>query len=479
MNPVTLVWFRQDLRRQDNPALNAAIAAGHVLPIFILDDINAREFKAGAASRWWLHHSLQQLNDALDKKLWLFQGEPQAIIEQLVKEYGISSIYWNRCYEPWRLNRDKRIKAQLEKTGVSVHSFNASLLWEPWTIRKPDDTPYKVFTPFYKKCLQQHTEIRPLGININDLKLLPCLQKKDKIESLNLLPAFNWYKPMEKIWSPGETGAQESLVTFIQSGIENYKTGRDFPSLNSVSRLSPHLHFGEISPRQILANIVQATQGLHIDDQIEHFQKELAWRDFSYSLLYHYPDIARQNMNRSFDQFPWMNNADLLGKWQKGLTGYPIIDAGMRELWNTGYMHNRVRMVVGSFLVKNLGIPWQRGAEWFWDCLLDADLANNSCSWQWVAGCGTDAAPYFRIFNPVTQSQKFDAKGEYIRTHLPELRSCPDKFIHDPGSASESELVQHGIRLGIDYPYPVVDLKDSREAALNAYKSLRELALSA
>ncbi|MDD9889518.1 MAG: deoxyribodipyrimidine photo-lyase [Gammaproteobacteria bacterium] len=474
MNPVTLMWFRQDLRLQDNPALTAAISDGHVLPIYILDDTNAGAWQLGAASRWWLHHSLQQLDKTLDHKLWLFQGDPQRIIRQLISEHGIGTVYWNRCYEPWRINRDKGIKAELEKAGVAVHSFNASLLSEPWMNLKQDDTPYKVFTPFYKKCIQQLSDIDPLKLDSDTLTLIPCQQKQGKIESLNLLPKIAWYKQMEKIWSPGEAGAHERLIRFIQSGIENYKTGRDFPSLNAVSRISPHLHFGEISPRQILANVAQATHGHQIEGQVEHYHRELAWREFSYSLLYHYPEITTQNMNRNFDRFPWMNNAKLLSIWQQGKTGYPIIDAGMRELWNTGYMHNRVRMIVASFLVKNLGIPWQRGAEWFWDCLLDADLANNSCSWQWVAGCGTDAAPYFRIFNPVTQSQKFDAKGEYIRAYVPELRNCPDKLIHDPGSADETELAKHGIRLGRDYPRPVVDLKESREAALNAYKSLKE-----
>lgn len=474
MNPIFLMWFRQDLRLQDNPALAQAINAGPVLPIYILDDKKAGDWKPGAASRWWLNQSLEQLNQSLHNNLWVLQGDSHSIIKKLVKDHRIKSVYWNRCYEPWQIQRDNLIKSDLEGIGIPVYTFGANLLWEPWTNLKKDNSPYKVFTPFYRNGVKKIAVECPSTTNTKKLELVPCYQEKDKIASLDLLPSINRNQGIGKSWSPGESGAIKKLKTFIQSGLDNYKTGRDFPSLNSVSKLSPHIHFGEISPRQILYFVAHKTQNLYLEEQIEHFRKELAWREFSYSLLYHFPDIPEHNMNKTFDRYPWTDNKWLLQKWQLGQTGYPLIDAGMRELRDTGYMHNRVRMIVASFLVKNLGIRWQHGAKWFWDCLLDADLANNSCGWQWVAGCGTDAAPYFRIFNPITQSQKFDPTGDYIRIHVPELRSCPDKLIHNPGSALPAELQAYGIELGRDYPFAVVNLKESMDTALATYKALRK-----
>lgn len=479
MQSVSLVWFRQDLRLHDNPALAEAIDTGHVLPVYILDDTNAGDWKIGSASRWWLHHSLQQLNQTLANKLWVYKGDPKQIIERLISEHSIENVFWNRCFEPWQVQRDKKIKNELEYLGISVRSFNSALLWEPWTNLKHDDTPYKVFTPFYENGMENLFIETPTETKIAKLKAIPCSQANDKIEQLALMPTLNWYEGIASNWSPGERGAQERLDSFIQKGIKNYKVGRDFPALNSVSRLSPHLHYGEISPRQILHCIAKATQGMQVEANVAHFQRELAWREFSYSLLYYFPFITHRNLNQKFDQFPWVENEALLRLWQEGKTGFPIIDAGMRELWHTGYMHNRARMIVASFLVKNLCIPWQLGAKWFWDCLLDADLANNSASWQWVAGSGADAAPYFRIFNPVIQSQKFDPDGNYIRSYVPELSSCPSKLIHDPGSASPTEIRKHGIILGKDYPLPIVDLKETRAAALTAYKNMEETILAA
>jgi len=473
MKPISLVWFRQDLRLQDNPALSAALAEGLVLPLFILDDESAGDWKFGAASRWWLHHSIISLNKSLNNQLWVLSGDPAQIISNLVAEYDISNVYWNRCYEPSSIKRDKKIKSHLSSVGIEVYSFNGSLIWEPWSNLKKDGTPYKVFTPYYKNGLANQIVEEPLVLNGSNLDLIQCEQDKSKIDSLKLEPKINWHSEIEKLWAPGESGAAEQIRHFIDGSISNYKIGRDFPSLDAVSKISPYLHFGEISPRQILYTIKIATQGLGLENEVEHYQRELAWRDFSYSLLFHFPFISEKNLNQSFDNFPWQNDAEKLRLWQKGLTGYPLIDAGMRELWNTGYMHNRVRMIVGSFLVKNLLIPWQFGSKWFWDCLLDADLANNSCSWQWVAGSGADAAPYFRIFNPVTQSRRFDPEGKYIRRHIPELQSCPNELIHDPGSASEEKLRKAGIVLGENYPFPIVELKASREAALSAYKKMK------
>lgn len=475
MQPVSLVWFRQDLRLQDNPALAAAISIGSVLPIYILDDFNSKEWQLGGASRWWLHHSLKSLDRALNNELWVFQGDPLSILQQLISDHDIKNVFWNRCYEPWRITRDKNIHSALKKLDVSVTSHNGSLLWEPWKNLKKDGTPYKVFTPYYKNGVTNLNFELPKHLRHEKIDAIHCSQNPNKIDMLKLLPGINWYKEMDTIWSPGESGAAVKLKTFTDSSLVNYKSGRDFPSLNSVSRLSPHLHFGEVSPRQVLHETKMMTEGLGLENEVEHFQRELAWREFSYSLLFHFPTIPNENLNRSFDHFPWQEDPGKLRAWQKGETGYPLVDAGMRELWKTGYMHNRVRMIVGSFLVKNLLLPWQLGASWFWDCLVDADLANNSSSWQWVAGSGADAAPYFRIFNPVTQSKKFDPEGSYIRKYLPELRNCPSHLIHDPGSAKKEDLENIGIVLGEHYSKPIVELKASREQALSAYKTLKSL----
>jgi deoxyribodipyrimidine photo-lyase len=470
----SIIWFRQDLRIEDNPALEAAILAGPVLPIYILDDNSAGCWKMGAASRWWLHHSLTKLNDRLNGNLSVFKGEPCAILKRLTKENNIQKVFWNRCYEPWRTARDAILKKDLEGTGLEVKSFNGSLLWEPWDILKADDTPYKVFTPFYKRAVATDFSQASPQNYLAKLKTITYLQSENKINSLGLLPENNWHDSLSKKWCPGEIGGKHVLEEFLKNRITNYKSGRDYPALNAVSRISPHLHFGELSARKIWEEL--KTSALHpkIDSQIEHFQRELVWREFSYSLLFHFPSITEKNMNEKFNLFPWKKNKDLLTKWQRGQTGFPLIDAGMRELWQTGYMHNRVRMIVASFLVKNLLIHWKDGAQWFWDCLVDADLASNTCSWQWVAGCGVDAAPYFRIFNPVTQSLKFDAHADYIKTYVPELENCPIKFIHDPSSAPDDSLEDVGIKLGADYPRAIVDLKLTRAKALEAYKNMRQ-----
>lgn len=470
---VSLLWFRQDLRLQDNPALRAAAQDGSILPVYILDDSNPGDWGMGAASRWWLHHSLISLDTQLGNKLTVLAGDPLKIIPDLMAEHDIQTVYWNRCYEPWRIHRDSKLKTQLENNGKQVHSSNGSLLWEPWTRLKQDGEPYKVFTPFYKNAIAKGVELDSILGEEPKLDLINSQQPKSRIDDLNLMPDIAWYEGFDDVFTPGEAGAWEKMEKFIEAGIYNYKKGRDFPAMENVSRISPHLHFGEIAPHRVWQLAEAAGQSNGCESQAEHFQRELAWREFSYSLLYHFPTLTAENMNPRFDDFPWLEDKDLLGKWQRGMTGYPLVDAGMRELWTTGYMHNRVRMVVGSFLVKNLMQHWIHGARWFWDCLLDADLPNNTCSWQWVAGCGADAAPYFRVFNPITQSQKFEAEA-YIRRHVPELAKLPDKYIHEPYTAPDSELAAAGIKLGEDYPEPIVDLKASRERALDAYKSLKE-----
>lgn len=469
----SLLWLRQDLRLRDNPALVAAARSGTVLPVYILDNSNAGDWAMGAASRWWLHHSLTALDAALDGRLWVFAGDAKQILPRLCSEQNISQVFWNRCYEPWRVQRDKAVKQKLVDGGIEAHSHKGSLLWEPWEALKDDGTPYRVFTPYYRNAVANLTPVSTVQRKPADLSLADCPQGPDKIDALGLMPSIHWYGGMDKAWEPGEEGAHKRLKTFLANGLGSYKTGRDFPARRSVSRLSPHLHFGEISPRQLWHAAQRQGSESGDENQSEHFQRELAWREFSHALLYHFPELTEQNMNRQFDAFPWQRQERLLTSWQKGETGYPLVDAGMRELWTTGYMHNRVRMVVGSFLVKNLLHHWLDGARWFWDCLVDADLANNTCSWQWVAGCGADAAPYFRIFNPVTQSQKFDPGADYIREFVPELKNVPDKYIHDIASAPQQELEAAGVRLGKSYPAPIVDLRESRQAALDAYQRIK------
>jgi len=466
-----ICWFRSDLRIHDNPALYNATKEGLVLPIYILDDSNTDGLEIGCASKVWLHNSLIALNQKLENNLIVRKGDPIKILTELVNFHIIDNIYWNRCYEPWQVDRDKKITKVFEDQGIKIKSYNASLIWEPWNILKNDGTPYKVFTPFYRNgCLGNADPKTPLP-KPERISYVKNNNSTD-IRDLKLLPKTEWNKKFEKYWNIGEDGAYKRLDDFLESGLKGYKEGRNFPSKDNVSCLSPYLHFGQISPNYIWHKVIsQANKGYMQD--IDHFCSELGWREFSYYLLYHFPHLPKQNLNSKFDIFLWREDKRILKLWQKGKTGIPIVDAGMRQLWEMGYMHNRVRMIVGSFLVKNLLLNWRYGEKWFWDCLVDADLANNSASWQWIAGCGADAAPYFRIFNPVTQGQKFDPEGSYTRKFVPELKNLPDKYLFNPWEAPEHILSKAGINLGIDYPKPLVDLKESRDRALMAFASLK------
>ena len=469
-----IVWFRQDLRLEDNPALCAAAQTNApLIPVYVLDDQSAGEWRSGEASRWWLHHSLQSLNDSLNNKLLILRGSAISKIEAVVRQTDAAAVYWNRCCEPWRVQRDRELKQSLKSQGIQVRSYNGSLLFDPTAVSKADGTPYRVFTPFYRKgCLENGPQIRTPLPRPESLRLAEPSGGLS-VADLNLLPTLNWADSFAELWSPGEAGAKERLGRFLSTRIKHYKDGRNRPDREHVSRLSPHLHFGEISPNQVW-QATETLQGVEaLSASVDHFRSELGWREFSNHLLYHFPDITGTNLQRKFDRFPWRQDADALRRWQRGLTGYPIVDAGMRELWKTGYMHNRVRMIVGSFLVKNLLIDWRLGARWFWDTLLDADLANNSASWQWVAGSGADAAPYFRIFNPVTQGKKFDPDGQYVRKYVTELGTLDNDYIHNPWDAPATELRRSGIQLGKDYPLPIVDLAESRQRALNAYQAIR------
>ncbi|MAI11274.1 MAG: deoxyribodipyrimidine photolyase [Rhodospirillaceae bacterium] len=470
MDDVAVCWFRQDLRLSDNPALSAAAEHAHVLPVYILDTKNTGAFAIGAASRWWLHWSLHALNQSLGGNLSLYQGDPHQILEGLVHRLPVTAVHWNRCYEPWPMERDTKIKSILAERDIRVESHNGSLLWEPWDIKKDDGTPYKVFTPFYRKgCLKTAAPRKPLEAP-KDVSWLRDENTTLSLDELDLQPKFKWDEMLAPHWTIGEEGANDRLQKFIRTGLAHYKDGRNLPAEPFVSRLSPHLRFGEISPNQAWYTATSQGDGKDID----HFCSELGWREFSYSLLYHNPDLAEVNLQKKFDEFPWSNDPVALKAWQKGETGVPMVDAGMRELWQTGFMHNRVRMITGSFLIKNLLLHWHNGERWFWDTLVDADPASNSASWQWVAGCGADAAPYFRIFNPVTQGQKFDPHGDYVRRYVPELAALPNKYLFNPWEAPDALLLEANVELGVTYPKPIVDLKASRERALAAFKSLSQ-----
>ena len=468
--PKVIHWFRQDLRLSDNPAFYDAAKNNLILPVYILDDKNSKEFSMGEASRFWLHHSLDSLNESLDQNLSIYHGDPLEKILEIIGRLNIEEIYWNRCYEPWRIKRDIHIKKELESKGIKVNTYNGSLLWEPWTIKKRDGTPYKVFTPYYRKgCLLSDEPREPFSTP-GKPDLFHDSDKSKEVNDLALLPSVRWDIEMKSFWDIGEDGAHKRLSEFLNNGIEKYKDGRNFPSKPFVSKISPHIHFGELSPNQAW----YAAKLKGNDASIDLFLSELGWREFSYSQLYFNPELPKKNLQSKFDKFPWDDNLNNLLAWQQGQTGVPMVDAGMRELRLTGAMHNRVRMVVGSFLVKNLLLHWHHGERWFWDCLVDADLASNSASWQWIAGCGADAAPYFRIFNPITQGEKFDSDGEYIRKYIPEIKVLPNKYLFSPWEAPKEELDKAGIVLGQDYPNPIIDLKLSRQNALNAFKSLKK-----
>lgn len=474
----TIIWFRQDLRLRDNPALKYAADSGNIIPIYILD-VRPDQWKMGGASRWWLHHSLQSLSDSLatfGHKLHIFVGDPLQVLQDLCKQITAHSIVWNRCYEPYAIERDSKLKEHFQGLGINVKSFNANLLFEPWTILNKQGTFFKVFTPFWKHCLMQASETPVDSVAVlHSSKMIPSSVKSLEIKDLNLLPKNpDWSDGLKETWKPGETEALNRFKIFLQDNISTYKHNRDFMDREGTSRLSPHLHFGEISPRYIW-HICKELLSFENEnaENIYSFLSEVGWREFSYHLLYHVPTLLVDPIQPKFKVFPWKDDANRLKKWQKGQTGIPIIDAAMEELWHTGYMHNRARMIVASFLTKNLLIPWQKGAEWFLDTLVDADLASNSVNWQWVAGCGVDAAPYFRIFNPVIQGETFDPEGSYVKKWVPILKNLPPKYIHKPWKASLEILEKAGVILGRNYPQPIVDLKESRNLALAAYEHIK------
>ncbi len=475
MTGPVLHWFRQDLRLGDNPALSAAVASGRpVIPLYILDDRTPGRWAAGGARRWWLHHSLDALARALAERgapLVLRQGLASRVLVDLVRESGARIVFWTRCYEPHAAALDAELVALLAEQGVSCRRFGGNLLYEPEAIATAQEQPFRVFTPFWRACLR-HLEPRaplPAPSRIDGVATPP---QSARVADLQLLPMPDWAAGLRAEWTPGEAGARARLEGFLADAVTKYGAARDRPDLAATSKLSPHLHHGEISPRQCWHAARASIEG-GASAGGEAFVRQLIWREFSYHLLHHFPSLPERAFRPEFEGFAWQDDLSALERWHHGRTGFPIVDAAMRELWHSGWMHNRARMVVASFLVKDLLLPWQDGAAWFWDTLVDADLANNAASWQWVAGCGADAAPYFRIFNPVLQSRRFDPHGDYLRRWLPELAALPTAHLHAPWEAPETALKDAGIRLGKTYPRPIVHHGDARRRALAAYRQIK------
>ncbi|CAA0109080.1 Deoxyribodipyrimidine photo-lyase [Halioglobus japonicus] len=477
MNPI-IYWFRQDLRLRDLRGLAAAVATGRpVLACYILDDEGPGQWQMGGASRWWLHHSLLALSEDIERaggQLYLASGRPNAILARLAEQTGADLVCCSRQYEPWAQTLEASLHADLEEQGVELKRYGGSLLWEPETISTLAGTPFKVFTPFWRKCRTLPLVLEP------DTRACFAMWpssagRPERLSDWGLLPESpNWAKDWDDIWHPGEGHANARLEAFLRGGIGDYDVGRNYPARSVTSRLSAHLHFGELAPARVFHMARQAAlANPDLQEESDKFLSELGWREFSHHLLFHFQAMPDAPFKDDFEAFPWVGGAAALRAWQQGKTGYPIVDAGMRELWQTGYMHNRVRMVAASFLCKHLLVNWRAGQRWFWDTLVDADLANNACGWQWVAGSGADASPYFRIFNPTTQGEKFDKRGEYVRHWVPELAALPDRYLHQPWAAPEKILKAAGIELGLHYPQPVVDHRNARESALAAYADMR------
>jgi deoxyribodipyrimidine photo-lyase len=475
----SIVWFRNDLRVEDNPALCAAVErGGPVIPVYIFSPDEEGDWPPGGASRWWLHQSLRSLSADLHRlksRLVIRQGPALKALQTLVRETEASAVFWNRRYEPAITDRDAKIKKALREDGLDVESFNGSLLKEPWEIHTSNDTPFKVFTPFWRKCQAEGEPGPPLAAP-ERLKSPATWPEPLPLDALELEPTIPWDKGMREAWEPGTAGAHGELKRFLKDALEAYHENRDRPDHNGTSRLSPYLHFGELSPRQIWHAVRKATgkgSSKHSEHVAEPYLRQLMWREFGYHLMYHFPQTPLEPLREEFADFPWESHPKWKHAWEKGKTGFPYIDAGMRQLWTTGWMHNRVRMAVASFLVKDLLIPWQTGARWFWDTLVDADLANNTLGWQWTAGCGADAAPYFRVFNPVDQGKRFDPQGDYIRRWVPELATLPDEHLHEPWKAPASVLRDANVELGKTYPHPLVDHAEARRRALDALQQMK------
>eukprot|EP01080_Neovahlkampfia_damariscottae_P011771 gene11771-5109_t len=476
----SILLFRQDLRLKDNQALYHAInESSEVIPLYIFDENDQNEFKIGSAQKWWLYHSLTSLSNSITKKSGNFifkKGNAKEILISLFKETKAKYLYLNNCHEPFVIEQDKIIEKSLELLDVKTKFYESTLLFDPKKIKTKQGDYFKVYTPFFNECVTNWNPRKPLS-DINEFNFSQLNIKSDDLNDWNLLPTKpNWAKGFENIWEPGEEGAEKKIQIFLNY-IKDYKNSRDRPdNENGTSHLSPHLHFGEISSADIwlavsrechLPNLKKKETGPEV------FLSQIVWREYFYHLIHVFPNLGSENYNSKYNKFRWINNENDLIAWKKGLTGYPIVDAGMRELWRTGYMHNRLRMIVGSFLVKDLLIDWREGEKWFWDTLLDADLPNNAGGWQWIAGSGTDAAQYTRVFNPTLQSEKFDPNCEYIKKWIPELKDLPNEHIHAPWKTPQQVLKKIGLEFGKDYPKPIVDHTEARLRALEHYDDIR------
>ena len=475
----TIVWFRNDLRLADHPALHAAAARGApVLCFFILEEDNGLR-ALGAASRWWLHHSLDRLGKALAERggrLDLFKGNAREIVPALAETTKAGAALWNRRYGASAVALDDAIEEAVAIDGRAVETFNGRLIHEPWEIRTKAGGSYNVYSPYWKAAMALGDLPKPLPApaKLTAASYPAEAPKRVALTDLGLLPTRDWASAWGDAWTPGEAGAQARLREFLAGDLSRYATERNALAVKGTSHLSAHLRFGEVSPRQVAeAAEVAAKKKAHTADGTKKFLAEIGWREFDYHVMHYHPDVAETNLNRKFDEMPWRDLPKAeLAAWRKGQTGYPVVDAGMRELWATGYMHNRVRMITASFLIKHLLCDWRVGEKWFWDCLCDADPANNTMNWQWVAGCGADASPFFRVFNPVLQGRKFDPDGDYVRAHVPELAKLPKGAIHEPWRAGAAILADAGVELGKTYPRPIVDHAEGRARALGALRAM-------
>jgi deoxyribodipyrimidine photo-lyase len=469
---LAIFWFRRDLRLSDNPALAAALANhDQILPLYVHAPQEETPWQPGAASRWWLHHALSDLFAQLHGGLLIRHGDSLATLLELVRDTAAEAVYWNRLYEPAAVRRDTEIKKVLRAAGVKVVSDNAALLFEPWELCNRQGNAYRVFTPFWKRLLEFGLPQPSAGSQASRGKLMQAAEQgtlgAGSVDELGLRPGLPWEGGLAKAWRPTRAGVEARLDEFLAADLRDYAHGRDLPGRDQVSRLSPYLHFGQLGPREIVLACRK------VPHAAADFLRQLGWREFAHHLLFHFPHTCEEPMDDRFREFPWRQDGPAQCAWQKGETGIPLVDAGMRQLWASGWMHNRVRMIVASFLTKNLLLSWQGGARWFWDTLVDADLASNSLGWQWTAGCGADAAPFFRVFNPVLQGERFDPRGDYVRQWVPVLSNVPAKWIQRPWAAPEDVLREAGVVLGENYPHPIVDLKETRLRALDAWGRVR------
>ncbi len=477
----SLVLFRRDLRMADNPALIQAVQAGNpLICLYIWDPEMSAIEKPGQASQWWLHHSLHNLKQDIQKagnRLITHSGPYLETAKTFIRQHHVTKIFWNQTWDPSSLTEEQQLHRWSLDQGLQVHPSNGNYLLDPREFSNTSGKPYTVFTPFWNRLQKTVRQRKPLRAP----RRLPGSPNLPNVKEENVLPFFIKSLPKKRqegyaqYWKPGEAGAHHRVASFVRKKAESYQTDRDRPDLLGTSRLSPHLHYGELSPWQVWNYLERrAHYGTRsMKASFLSYKRQIAWREFSQHLLFHFPHLTQRPLQAHYAKFPWKSRHEWLKAWQKGETGYPLIDAGMRELWHTGWMHNRVRMVVASFLTKHLLLPWQEGAAWFWDNLMDADLGNNTFGWQWAAGCGADAAPFFRIFNPIIQGKKFDSKGTYVRRWVPELRDLPTRFIHQPWDAPQTELKKAKIALGQHYPFPLVDHQTARERALHLFQEFQ------